>query len=468
MKEEFSTGILGQNRLYHNLETNQVGQSLSEVYNGNKISLSALKWFLHSGFIPGKATLFNGIETLPSGAKVLKEGSSIQIERKFVLEDLIVPEKHEGKTAKQLAKEAAYLINTEVEHSFKKSTNQVILPLTSGLDSRTILGALLECTEAKNLICFTWGIPNTYDWDVSVKMAKKLGITHYTYDLSKYKLTEERLFGFADMCDYAVPLFEHWPTEWAEDLAKQTNGALWMGLLGGSLSGSNLPRKKHSDPLLALSANNNRVSDNDNFVGEMLGEVLTKEDINVAIADISKISHDTIDFYCHHEKFIAPLKLHRNFQYVLPFASPELISFFLSLPMDYRKDRFLQRKILLAHYPNLAKFPSNRNAGLGLDVTGTKRKLVKGVLSVLKAWDKPEKRIKYFGMWSNCQSDKHFQVYCKSLFSSFIKRDILNNSKLELLGIKFFDSGFLGKSVENEFGAIISLEVMLQALKYQD
>ena len=61
------------------------------------------------------------------------------------------------------------------------------------MDSRAILGALLEFTEAKNINTYTFGTPGTLDYDIGNYIAKKTGTNHTVYPLNEYKysLSEE-------------------------------------------------------------------------------------------------------------------------------------------------------------------------------------------------------------------------------------------------------------------------------------
>ncbi len=58
-----------------------------------------------------------------------------------------------------------------------------LVPISGGLDSRAILA------EAKNIYTYTFGTPNTLDYDV----AKKLGTNHTSFDLTQYIFNQNEL-----------------------------------------------------------------------------------------------------------------------------------------------------------------------------------------------------------------------------------------------------------------------------------
>ena len=72
-----------------------------------------------------------------------------------------------------------------ISHNFELNQKHLV-PISGGLDSRAILAGLLEHTEAKNIYTYTFGTPNTLDYDVGSYIAKKLGTNHTSFDLTNY------------------------------------------------------------------------------------------------------------------------------------------------------------------------------------------------------------------------------------------------------------------------------------------
>lgn len=56
------------------------------------------------------------------------------------------------------------------------NATQFAVPLTSGLDSRGVLGALLKVTEARNIQCYTIGASDFYECVSASRLCNKLGI----------------------------------------------------------------------------------------------------------------------------------------------------------------------------------------------------------------------------------------------------------------------------------------------------
>ena len=89
-------------------------------------------------------------------------------------------------------------------------TNQKhLVPISGGLDSRAILSALLEHTEAKNIYTYTFGTPNTLDYDVGNYVSKKLGTKHTSFDLTQYNFNQKELEDISKRVNFQTILFHH-------------------------------------------------------------------------------------------------------------------------------------------------------------------------------------------------------------------------------------------------------------------
>src|SRR5690606_16910694 len=138
--------------------------------------------------------------------------------KKCLIEDYINFDQHLGKSKKDLIREGGEIFNVAVQNLYDNSNKKVVIPITSGLDSRLILGGLLNVTNAENIIAYTCGTPGTMDYEISKAISSKLGIEHYLFDVTKYRLTYSRLKDYAINSGFSVPLFDHWPMEWIQEL----------------------------------------------------------------------------------------------------------------------------------------------------------------------------------------------------------------------------------------------------------
>ena len=363
-------------RRFKNILTGKSSDSLIEVYANNPISENSLKWFFELGYVPGEFTLF---ENIIKEKKDLFSKSSIKIDF----------QKYIDFNYTELVKLGKEKICQSVSEILENTNKNIILPITSGLDSRILLGALLENVSAEKITTLTWGIPDGIDCKVGAMISKKMGIEHHLMDLNKYELTQDRLFNFAVASDFSVPLFDHWPVDWVKELANKKNGALWMGLLGGTISGSNLPNSLAENPYAYFLNSNRRINSLSSVSAALLGKRPEIDDLKSVTGYIQNPSIDSLDIQVHHMDLISPTKIHKQFSYEFPFMNKEVMSYFLSLPYEYRKGRGVFKDILLNHFKDLSKFPSNRSGGLPLNLKGRKRQLY-------KRWRKNFVRPSYF------------------------------------------------------------------------
>lgn len=63
-----------------------------------------------------------------------------------------------------------------------KSKN--ILPLSGGLDSRLILGHLLDNFNTSEIEIVSYGLPGSFDFEIPQKISKSFGINHSLINLS--------------------------------------------------------------------------------------------------------------------------------------------------------------------------------------------------------------------------------------------------------------------------------------------
>ncbi|WP_430463038.1 asparagine synthase-related protein [Thalassolituus sp. LLYu03] len=69
----------------------------------------------------------------------------------------------------------------------------VILPLSGGLDSRLILGCLLECLPASRIHAFNYGVPGNLDFEIPQKIARATGIHLVQTEFREVQLSPDRL-----------------------------------------------------------------------------------------------------------------------------------------------------------------------------------------------------------------------------------------------------------------------------------
>jgi len=455
--------------LFYNEHSGKIGGHLHDVYDGNALSEKGLAWFLELGFVPGELTLFDGIKCLPSGAEVEWDGKIANVKNYYRYEDLIRPEQHEGKSHKDLFDEGLALCRSTVHKLYTSSNKKPVLPITSGLDSRLLLGALMECTTADKIETYTWGLPNTYDLDVGAQLAKHYGIKHREFDVTKYELTEKRLLDYAKLTDCNASLFKTWPVEDILSLYGEDEHSIWMGLLGGSASGANLLWSQLENPYQAFFPQNTSGQRFSSFAAIFMDMRPEMSDVKYLARDFNSVSHDVLDLYFHHGGYIAHCKILRGLDITIPFADPDLLSFFLSLPIEQRLRRILLWEIIVKGFPHLADYPSNRTYGAPLSQVKSKSSKISRVINRIKGKAaNQQKRRKFMDLQNMIRKDDFYHNLFKSKLQNLADRKILKNSHLidQLWREHLGTLGPLKHNHETGLNTLASLEIILESIGF--
>lgn len=369
-------------RTFYNANTDTVGDSLKEVYNGEQFDRKSLVWYFSLGYVPGDLTLFQNIFCLPGGAKCEIGNGNYKVIDRFYYEDLVTPGKFDGADEPEILKIAHTTIVEVVQELYSKNKD-VVLALTGGLDSRLLLGALLEVTEARNLQSFSWGKKGTYDYEIGKLLSKKFGLKHKAYDLRSIPFGIDQLTKFADLSDANTNLFEQPPIEYL--IRDFENRNLWLGVVGGAASGSNLPISLLENPeSYFLKSENKRTGTLASTAESLLGESIHPSDVRELTKGYKTHDFDSIDIYNHHERLIGHTVFSRKFNYTVPFSADPWLSFCLSLSAKHRnRNRTMLVDLLSTYYKRLSKVSSGNRKGNPLVQSKVSRLFNAGIGRVL-------------------------------------------------------------------------------------
>jgi asparagine synthetase B (glutamine-hydrolysing) len=140
---------------------------------------TSIQEFLNYGFIIGTKTYFKNVHrfdaatiyTFDETMNLNKElYFSIDVSTSFIAKDYLVE------------------FNNHLAKGIQLSQN-VSLPLTAGLDSRTILSGVLNYKD--KIKCYTHGNNNNLDVQIAKRICKDLGIEHFQYNLDEFDYNEK-------------------------------------------------------------------------------------------------------------------------------------------------------------------------------------------------------------------------------------------------------------------------------------
>lgn len=245
-------------------------------------------------------------------------------------------------------------------------TNQEhVVPLSGGLDSRAILAALLEHTEARHIRTYTFGTPGTYDYDIGNAIARVAGTTHLHVPLTEYQYKIDNLIAISRRVDHQTILFHHPCVEKIDEYCAGRH--VWSGALMETLFGSHYHEEKASDWDEARR----------NFIREQCYSRSVKlTDVpDEALLDAIEIDNRLfgrvelelcLDMLNRQLKFIFPHVLMKGYQYKVLFDDKDLVAFALSIDERLLKGQTLYKMMLLKAFPKLFRLRTKTADGLPL------------------------------------------------------------------------------------------------------
>lgn len=143
-----------------------------------KRNIDAAQEFLHAGFVTGADTLIEGVYSVPSGAVAhLYDGEgvkTIKIAKDVVFHASAIGYELSGKDPEDFLSDfyepLLEATSTLIE---RVGSNQILVPLSGGADSRLLMVMLKEL-GFKNALAFTYGVEGTSEAQISRRVAEGL------------------------------------------------------------------------------------------------------------------------------------------------------------------------------------------------------------------------------------------------------------------------------------------------------
>jgi hypothetical protein len=293
--------------------------------------------FLHYGYFP------NARVTLPDSLRHWLDSDSLHQDFNNANEaDLII------KGANALRKN----FKQEIAQDHNKTH---VVPLSGGLDSRTILANLLEHLDPSRIVTVTFGKPGSPDYERARSIAKKADVKWEGIDLSpgKWKWDTDLLVATANRSELPTRLFDT-AVNHAIQLRFGKDAIYWSGFMGDSL-GCLEPisnRVQTWEEAREAFVKRNCVSKNTR---------ITNMDFNPFKCLPSKpfVRPEKLDYYSQLNHFVRQqcLTKHiyspRGYDIRYPFLNKEWVKFILNVPIHFSLRQQLYRKIQKSYWPHL-------------------------------------------------------------------------------------------------------------------
>lgn len=280
-----------------------------------------------------------------------------------------------------------YELNADLVVKSLLPYDEVILPLSSGYDSRMILAGLSQDKSLKDrLRCFTYGSTGSVEVEAARLMSKKLGIKWQFIDLPCQFLAKSYLDDTYNVFGSSLHMHGMYQLEFYKEITKQmtvtSNTCLTSGFMTGVPAGQHNCFLNITDDSQPLTKAMNKFSqskywtDNDlsrcpalaNNTYAQKAEERFRKAFNRFDGEIYQKSI-MFDIWTRQRSFISYYP--RTFEWLLPTVSPHMntryINYFMSLPEQYLNNRRAVELMFSHHYPTLSRIVSNSNGLKSID-----------------------------------------------------------------------------------------------------
>ncbi|MEO8464129.1 MAG: asparagine synthase C-terminal domain-containing protein [Gammaproteobacteria bacterium] len=263
-----------------------------------------------------------------------------------------------------LVDEGARLFRKAI-HAQCVSGDRHLVPLSGGLDSRAILAALVELTDARNIYTYTFGTPGTLDYEIGCAMARRLGTNHTVFDLTQHRFTTNEEMEVSRRTGLQTILFHHQPIF---EVEKRFGGCVfwsgaiidvYFGIHTHTLQGATVTSAKQNSYRENLFVKSTSLTNVD------FDAFLPKTEYDASTDGILVREH-CIDLLNRQLKMVAAHVLMAGFDYRVLFTDDDLVRFALNIDNRWLNHQVLYRKMLLQAFPACFAYPTKTTLGLPL------------------------------------------------------------------------------------------------------
>ncbi|MFT6733865.1 MAG: hypothetical protein ACJAS9_002059 [Polaribacter sp.] len=437
--------------IFNYVKNDKVFNSLHAIDN-KAIDLTSLRDFIHLGYVTGNRTIINDATCNINNSK-FEAFSNIS-------EHFLLSSQEDDKSSKEYILNGASIWNKAIERCLNSNSKKIVVPISGGLDSRLILGSLLEHVSPSEITTYTFGIPGSFDYEIGNLVAKAVGTKHFSYDLNKIEVTEEKLKFFMHHTLCNSDLFTGPPlTELLNDI--EQDSIIWSGFMGDPSIGSHLPSV---DAIKSVSGNFIENKEDYSRI-KLLSQKLTKKNIIPPFYNFENVNGEDSkielwDLQNRQSRYVTSQVFIKPFEYEVPFINRDWLAFSLRLPKALRRNELFYKEFLINRYSSIFNLPVKCNLGTPLKSSLWSQLKINGQ----KAYNKvnknylKSKNINYVNFDQKLRENKPFYDLCSSLLCSFGERQYIDSSEIAQI-LQLQRSGV---DCSRAFTLLASIELILQ------
>ena len=242
------------------------------------------------------------------------------------------------------------------------SRGRCVVPLSGGLDSRAILGGLVDEVGRDHVVSISFGVEGSLDFELARRVARAAGVRFVGLDLAEVALERESLLSLAETTSpcwlfdtfYSRRMYEQFPDD----------SIWWSGYMGDSLAGSRLTMEKSRTWAEAArrfawtfrSVKSMTLPPSDFDSSAVLPEGPLGEDPRLSL-------DEQLNFFLRQPQVHRPLLTSHRGETRRPFEEKAWRDFILGVPWHLRVGKVLYKKILARAFPGLMRLPHKDSYG---------------------------------------------------------------------------------------------------------
>lgn len=281
----------------------------------------------------------------------------------------------DSRTLEDVIDEFDKLWRREIER-IASCADTFLIPLSGGLDSRLILGSLLELVHPEKILTYSFGDERSYDLLFGQRTAAELGVRNISVTPIVDRIDEQIGYALEEL-EGQVEILPHFPFVFSELIGNAPQN-LVSGFIGDAIAGSKTKRKylnkQATREEISHILHNDMLLLDDQWLLPILG--LTREEIAPEKMHVppsaSDYVTDNMEHYLYENrvpKFTSNLIFVENdkFIYHSPFISRPIFDFSMSVPARYKADCFFYYEYIRRRHKHLASIPCKNWWGLPLN-----------------------------------------------------------------------------------------------------
>jgi hypothetical protein len=350
---------------------------LSSKFNDDDIDFESVYGLMRFGHFIWDETAWKHMkQLLPNRDSIVDLRNSI-IRAKRNVKTFVVEARHH-QSLKATADEL-YELNKGLVRNSLKNCESIVLPLSSGFDSRMIFTALAEDRDLKaKLSCFTYGNVGAIEVAAASELCKTANVQWSHLELPAKFLKKKYLMDTADIFGSSLHMHAMYQIEMVENLRSRdliySDSTFTTGFMSGAPAGHHiriLGINEHGSSLSQAMSNfsqskgwsRNALEKINVFRGQGFEESCETK-FQKAFNDFDGETYQKtilFDIWTRQRSFVSfhPRVLEWFNPIASPHMNPEYINFFLSLSLDHLLDRRAVQAMFKFKYSQYSKIPSD-------------------------------------------------------------------------------------------------------------